>query len=115
MIFRLGSPPKAAMFSRTHSRAPTWSSRPRLAGPPPRYRTPQPRPRQLMTTHTTPSRAKWLPLYGTDDWISNIPPWIHTMTGNPAAPVSGVQTLRFRQFSPVAAIQTDPTLSGGDT
>ena len=28
-----GSPPKAAMLSRTHSRAATWSSRPRLAVP----------------------------------------------------------------------------------
>ncbi len=29
-----GSPPKAAMFARTHSSAATWSSRPRLAGAP---------------------------------------------------------------------------------
>ena len=28
-----GSPPKAAMFSRTHSSAATWSSSPRLATP----------------------------------------------------------------------------------
>ena len=33
-VTRSGSPPKAAMLSRTHSRAATWSSRPRLAGAP---------------------------------------------------------------------------------
>ena len=32
-----------------------------------------------------------------------MPPWIHTITGNPAAPGSGVQMLRFRQSSPVTA------------
>ncbi len=95
-----GSPPKAAMFSCTHSRAATWSSRPRLAPSSPRYRKPSAPRRQLMTTQTTPSRAKRLPSYAAVDPISNAPPWIHTMTGSPAAPGSGVQTLRFRQSSP---------------
>ena len=45
-----GSPPNAAMFSVTHSRAATWPAA-RGSGP----------TRQLMTTHTTPSRAKRLP------------------------------------------------------
>ena len=33
-VTRPGSPPKAAMFSRTQRSAATWSSRPRLAGTP---------------------------------------------------------------------------------
>ena len=36
MVTLPGSPPKAAMFSCTHSRAAIWSSRPRLAFPSPR-------------------------------------------------------------------------------
>ena len=52
-----------------------------------------------MTTHTTPSRAKRLPSYAAVELSSNIPPWIHTITGNPAAPGSGVHTFRFRQSS----------------
>ena len=47
-------------------------------------------------THTTPSRAKAVPSYDACEPTSNIPPWIQTMTGSPAAPGSGVHTLRFR-------------------
>src|ERR671912_641303 len=69
-----------------------------------------------MTTQTTPSRAKWLPSYAAVELITNAPPWIHTMTGNPAAPGSGVQTLRSRQSSPVSAVsQSDPAAAGGAT
>ena len=55
-----------------------------------------------MVTHTTPSRANAAPLYApTDpDPFMNEPPWIHTSTGSPAEPGSGVQTLRFRHSSP---------------
>src|SRR6059036_3256116 len=31
------------------------------------------------------------------------PPWIHTITGRPAAPGSGVHTLRLRQSSPTTS------------
>ena len=72
-VMLAGSPPKAVMFSCTHSRAAIWSSSPRLASPSPRYRNPSAPTRQLMTTQTMPSRAKWLPSYGADDWISNMP------------------------------------------
>jgi hypothetical protein len=49
-----------------------------------------------MTTQTTPSRAKWRPSYAAVELISNAPPWIQTITGNPVALGSGVQTLRSR-------------------
>ena len=59
-----------------------------------------------MTTQTTPSRAKWLPSYAAVELSSNIPPWIQTITGNLAAPGSGVQMLRFRHSSDGAARST---------
>ena len=37
------------------------------------------------------------------------------MTGNPAAPGSGVHTFRTRQSSPVVVSQADRTLSGAAT
>ena len=101
-----GSPPKAEMFSRTHSSAATWSSSPTFAMPSSRYRNPSAPGRQLMTTQTTPSRAKRLPSYAAVELSSNMPPWIHTITGSPVAPGSGVQMLRFRQSSVGAARST---------
>src|SRR5271166_3626720 len=55
-----------------------------------------------MVTHTTPSRAKRSPAYWATapEPFTNAPPCIHTMTGRPARPGSGVQTFRFRQSSP---------------
>ncbi|MCY1237813.1 hypothetical protein D9M72_505240 [compost metagenome] len=109
-----GSPPKAAMLSRTHSRAATWSRRPMLACPSPRSRNPSAPTRQLITTQTTPSLAKFVPLYAAVEPISNAPPWIQTITGRPRLPWSGVQTLRFRQSSPARAVSHSvPALSGG--
>ena len=56
-----GSPPKAAMLSRTHSRAATWSRSPRLAGAPAITAKPSIPTRWLnVTTTTSPSRAiRW--------------------------------------------------------
>ena len=60
-----------------------------------------------MTTQTTPSRAKRLPSYAAVELSSNMPPWIHTITGKPGARRgSGVQTFRFRQSSEGAARST---------
>ena len=56
-----GSPPNAAISSRTHSSAATWSSRPTFAMPSSRCRKPSDPGRQLITTQTTPSRANRLP------------------------------------------------------
>ena len=55
-----------------------------------------------MLTSTTPSRAKRSPLYHglALQPAKNPPPWIHTSTGSPAVPGSGVNTLRLRQLSP---------------
>lgn len=54
-----GSPPNAVMLSRTHSRAATWSSSPRLAGAPSMRAKPSMPTRWLrVTTTSSPARAR---------------------------------------------------------
>ena len=56
----------------------------------------------MRLTSTTPSRANRSPRYHglALHPEKNPPPWIHTRTGSPAEPGSGVKTLRLRQLSP---------------
>ena len=62
---------------------------PDVGTPSPRKRKPSAPGRQLITTQTTPSRAKCPPSYAAVELSSNMPPWIHTITGNPVAPRIG--------------------------
>ena len=63
IVTRDGSPPNAAMFSRTHSSAASQSRTPRLEGAPGMWPKPS-KPRRYETeTVTTPSRLKARPSY----------------------------------------------------
>lgn len=103
------------MFSLTHSRAATWSSSPRLAYSSPRYRSPSAPTRQLMATHTTPSRAKRLPSSGADDWIWVVWKWqIFSETGLFSSPIAGPPlgrlTVRLNEAEqPTGSVVFDPT------
>ncbi len=117
-VTRSGSPPNAAMLSRTHSRAASWSSRPRLAG---RVREDA----EALDAQAVvdgyedhPSRANAHPSYtGTaEEPCTSEPPWIQTRTGSPAARSGcgeGVHTLRFSQSSPGTAGSGSSRSSGG--
>ena len=51
-----------------------------------------------MATSTTPRRANAVPSVTGGELLPPVkpPPWMNTITGNPVAAGSGVQTLRFR-------------------
>jgi len=103
-----GSPPKAAMFSRTQRSAAIWSWRPLfplVAYSVPRLlRSSQPSgPRRYWkVTSTTPRPAKAAPSYqgSRAEPAMKPPPWMKTMTGA-SPPVEGVHTLSLRQSSEV--------------
>ena len=63
IVTRPGSPPNAAMFSRTHSSAASQSRTPRLLGAPAMWPNPSNPSRYEIVTVTTPSRVKAAPSY----------------------------------------------------
>ena len=77
-VTRSGSPPNAAMFSRTHSSAATQSRTPRFAGAPGTCPNPSNPSRYDRVTVTTPSRAKAAPSYQAlaGDPETYPPPWM---------------------------------------
>src|SRR5450756_1440957 len=99
-----GSPPNAAMLSRTHSRPRIMSRRPRLVGASAIQPKPSKPRRYERETVTMPSRLYEAPSYhGLDgDPAKNPPPWIQTSTGSltDASPGAGVKTLTFSVASP---------------
>ena len=104
-----GSPPKAAMLSRTHAGRPTWSRMPwcptrRSASPRSAEVEEAERAEAVVDRHdhdvarageggaVVPGRCR-------PSRSTNAPPWIHTMTGRRASSAAGVHTLRTRQSS----------------
>ena len=63
IVTRAGSPPNAAMLSRTHSKAAIQSSTPRFCGAPGIQPNPSKPRRYEIVTVTTPSRANAAPSY----------------------------------------------------
>src|SRR5579859_4634159 len=97
-----GSPPNAAMCSRTHESASTMSSIPALLSSP-RARNPS-RPIRCVTVTTTTSSAAAstspLNAISLPDPCKNAPPCSHTSTGRrEPSETEGVQTFRRRQSS----------------
>src|SRR5450756_2184170 len=99
-----GSPPNAAMLSRTHSRPRIMSRSPRFVGASEIQPKPSKPSRYERETVTMPSRLYETPSYhGLDgDPAKNPPPWIQTSTGSltDASPGAGVKTLTFSVASP---------------
>ncbi|SKU06055.1 Uncharacterised protein [Mycobacteroides abscessus subsp. abscessus] len=101
-----GSPPKAAMLSRTHVSAAIWSRSARLSSKPSpsalSSRPPNaPRRYVTLTTTTLPLAASRAPLYNSSCPApnTNAPPGIHTITGRLAC-TSGDHTVTVRHSSP---------------
>jgi len=103
MVTVVGSPPNAAMLSRTHSRPRIMSRRPRFVGASEIHPKPSKPRRYERATVTMPSRLKERPSYQglDDDPAKKPPPWIQTRTGSLASRLgAGVNTLTLRVSFP---------------
>ena len=115
-----GSPPNAAMLSRTHSSAAIWSRMPALPGPskPGRRRSSRCRKpndaEPVVDRHDDDVAVRRearavVPGRSTRCRSTNAPPWIHTMTGRPASSHVGREHVEVRQSS-LADAPSDPSI-----